>query len=93
MKTKNFLFLFLFFTSIILNAQFKDTVNLNEISISTYQQMNGIGRMDDQAGEIIYAGKKTEVLVIDSLDANKAINNTRYRWCYRRKSSTTICFC
>ncbi|MGZ3866767.1 MAG: TonB-dependent receptor plug domain-containing protein, partial [Bacteroidia bacterium] len=39
--------------------------------------MNGVGRMNDFANEVIYAGKKTEVLQIDSLDANKAINNTR----------------
>lgn len=39
--------------------------------------MNGIGRMNDRAGEIIYAGKKNEVLQLDNLEANKAINNTR----------------
>ena len=54
-----------------------DSVKLKEIVIPGYKQMNGIGRMNDVAGEIIYSGKKTEVLVIDSLDANKAINNTR----------------
>ena len=39
--------------------------------------MNGVGRMNDYADQMIYAGKKTEVLQVDSLDANKAINNTR----------------
>ena len=39
--------------------------------------MNGIGRMNDYVNQIIFAGMKNEVLVIDSLDANKAINNTR----------------
>lgn len=39
--------------------------------------MNGVGHIEEAAGTIIYAGKKNEVLSIDSLDANKAINNTR----------------
>lgn len=50
---------------------------LKEISITSYKEMNGIGRMKDDHDQIIYAGKKNEVLLIDSLDANKAINNTR----------------
>ena len=50
---------------------------LAEIIISGYKTMNGIGRMKDNDKQIIYAGKKTEVLLIDSLDANKAINTTR----------------
>ena len=33
--------------------------------------------MLDVRGNIIYAGKKTEVILVDSLDANKAINNSR----------------
>ncbi len=39
--------------------------------------MDGIGQMKDYEDGIIYAGMKNEVLEIDSLDANKAINNTR----------------
>ena len=58
-------------------AQKADTINLNEIHIIQYKTMNGIGRMNDDAGQIIYAGKKNEVIQVDSLDANKAINNTR----------------
>lgn len=58
-------------------SQINDTVNLLEINIIQYKAMNGIGRMEDNAGEIIYAGKKNEVLQVDSLDANKAVNNTR----------------
>lgn len=58
-------------------AQVSDTVNLLEINVIQYKSMNGIGRMNDYAGQVIYAGKKNEVLVIDSIDANKAINNTR----------------
>ncbi|MGZ3864471.1 MAG: TonB-dependent receptor family protein [Bacteroidia bacterium] len=58
-------------------SQVKDTIELNEVRVIHYKAMNGVGRMNDFANEIIYAGKKTEVLQIDSLDANKAINNTR----------------
>jgi Fe(3+) dicitrate transport protein len=58
-------------------SQVKDTIELNEVRIIHYKAMNGVGRMNDYSNEIIYAGKKTEVLQIDSLDANKAINNTR----------------
>lgn len=39
--------------------------------------MDGTGRMNDYVNQIIYAGMKNELLEIDSLDANKAINNTR----------------
>ncbi len=77
MPSKYSILIFLIFISNTFYSQLNDTLFLNEISITTYKEMNGIGRMNDQAGEIIYAGKKTEVLVIDSLDANKAINNTR----------------
>ncbi|MDI1355536.1 MAG: TonB-dependent receptor [bacterium] len=53
------------------------TKDLEEVTITFYKAMNGIGRMKDDDGQVIYAGKKTEVLLIDALDANKAINNTR----------------
>ncbi len=68
---------FLGLTGLGASAQISDTVNLIEINIIQYKAMNGVGRMNDDADQIIYAGKKTEVLQIDSLDANKAINNTR----------------
>jgi len=73
-------FLILFFTGVsVCKSQINiDSVQtLKEVSITTYKTMNGIGHMKDNDGQIIYAGKKNEVLVIDSLDANKAINNTR----------------
>lgn len=59
-------------------ANMTDSVyKLNEIEITSYKTMNGIGHIIDYKDQIIYAGKKTEVLLIDSLEANKAINNTR----------------
>ena len=38
---------------------------------------NGLGNLGEVGGAVIYAGKKTEVLVLDSLDANTALNNPR----------------
>jgi Fe(3+) dicitrate transport protein len=59
-------------------AQTLDSLHsLREVDVIHYKAMNGIGRMADESNQIIYAGKKNEVLQIDSLDANKAINNTR----------------
>ncbi len=67
---------FIFFGS--LSAQTSDsTYLLKTVIIKGYRLMNGIGRMNDFANQIIYSGMKNEVLEIDSLDANKAINNTR----------------
>ena len=66
------------FISTNLQAQTTDSIQqLNEIEITSYKTMNGIGHINDYKDQIIYAGKKTEVLLIDSLEANKAINNTR----------------
>jgi Fe(3+) dicitrate transport protein len=48
-----------------------------EITIIGIESKNGMAHLNDVSGTIIYAGKKTEVLVIDSLDANTAQNNTR----------------
>jgi Fe(3+) dicitrate transport protein len=39
--------------------------------------MNGIGHINNYSGQIIFSGKKNELLTVDSLSANKAINNTR----------------
>lgn len=65
-------------TNAKLYAQTIDSVQqINEIEITSFKTMNGIGHINDYKEQIIYAGKKTEVLLIDSLEANKAINNTR----------------
>ena len=71
-------YLTVFIFSGSLFAQTRDsTYLLKEITVTGYRLMNGIGRMNDYTNQIIYAGMKNEVLEIDSLDANKAINNTR----------------
>ncbi|HSN09915.1 MAG TPA: TonB-dependent receptor plug domain-containing protein, partial [Hanamia sp.] len=59
-------------------AQHKDSVKtLKEIIVKGYKAVNGVGHLLESEDGIIYAGKKTEVIVVDSLDANKTINNTR----------------
>ena len=39
--------------------------------------INGLARMSEVQGVVIYAGKKNEVLVLDKLNANLALGNTR----------------
>lgn len=65
------------FGCVSVSAQKIDTVSLNAVQVKGYKSMNGIGHINEYSGQVIYSGKKNEVLVIDSLDANKAINNTR----------------
>jgi len=62
------------------NAQQADTIKtqtLKEVMVTGFKTVRGIGHMPEFRNGIIYAGKKTEVIIVDSLDANKAINNTR----------------
>src|SRR5579859_7541417 len=49
---------------------------LREIEVSGVRSISGMGYMEDHDG-VIYSGKKTEVLLLDSLDANTAQNNPR----------------
>ncbi len=59
-------------------AQQKDSVRiLKPVTVTGYRTVNGVGHLLETKDGIIYAGKKTEVILVDSLDANKAINNTR----------------
>ena len=67
-----------FFSFLPARTQQKDSVfHLKEVNITGYKTLNGVGHLLDVNDNIIYAGKKTEVLLVDSLDANRAINNTR----------------
>lgn len=52
-------------------------IQLNEITVRGYRAMNGVGHLDNINGASLFAGKKTEVMLVDSIDANRAINNTR----------------
>lgn len=61
----------------VLLAQSYDSIFVLKEVIVTGTHMNGIGWLNDYSGQTIYSGMKNEILLIDSLDANTAINNTR----------------
>ncbi len=70
-------FLSIFFI-INANAQKVDSSKmLPDVIVSGYKTVNGVGHLPEIKNGIIYAGKKNEIILVDSLDANKAINNTR----------------
>lgn len=61
-------------------AQPKDSTRtrvLEGVTVTGIRTVRGTGHMPEMKDGIIYAGKKNEVILVDSLDANKAINNTR----------------
>ncbi len=53
------------------------TVYLKDVIVTGIKTIRGTGHMPEVKDGIIYSGKKNEVILVDSLDANKAINNTR----------------
>jgi len=53
------------------------TNELNEVVIKGYKAIKGMGYLNDVHDGVIYSGKKTEVIVLDSLNANTAQNNPR----------------
>ncbi len=72
------IFLMLISTSIL--AQKPDSIKvkeLKEVTVVGFRTVRGTGHLPELKDGIIYAGKKNEVIIVDSLDANKAINNTR----------------
>ncbi len=63
-----------------IHAQQKDTskiVTLDEIIINENKSVFGMERMPDMKDNVIYAGKKTEVIQLDKLNADLSTNNTR----------------
>jgi len=77
---KSALFVIVIFPLSLLAQQIKDTkktISLKEIIVTKIKTVKGVGHMPEVKDGIIYAGKKNEVILVDSLDANKAINNTR----------------
>ncbi|GAB4199556.1 MAG: TonB-dependent receptor [Bacteroidia bacterium] len=68
-----------FTTLSVIGQQQTDTtqIQLDEIQIVTYKAMNGIGRINRDYNGVVFIGKKNEVLEIDTLEANKSVNNTR----------------
>jgi Fe(3+) dicitrate transport protein len=74
------IFLFSLFPLFLLAQQPKDTIKssvLAEVTVTGLKTVRGTGHLPETKDGIIYAGKKNEVIIVDSLDANKAINNTR----------------
>lgn len=60
-----------------INFEAKEKIELlREVEVSGVRSITGMGYMADHAN-VIYSGKKTEVLLLDSLDANTAQNNPR----------------
>lgn len=53
------------------------TIHLNEINISDHQHLNEIQRLPDLKDNVIYSAKKTEVIVLDKINADLSTNNTR----------------
>jgi Fe(3+) dicitrate transport protein len=63
-------------------AQKTDTIKtqtLKEVKVTGFKTVRGTGHMPEIKDGIIYAGKKNEVILVDSLDANKAIHKTNFR--------------
>jgi Fe(3+) dicitrate transport protein len=50
---------------------------LKEVTVSNISGFSGTGHMNDVHDGVIYSGKKNEVIVLDSLVANTAQNNSR----------------
>lgn len=76
-KIKTFTIILLVSASICKAQTIKSTKTLKEVNVTAYKTVNGVGHLPEEKDGIIYAGKKTEIILVDSLDANKAINNTR----------------
>ncbi len=60
--------------NVILHA---DAKTLKAVDITGILTISGMGHLDEVHDGIIYSGKKNEVLILDSLDANTAQNNPR----------------
>ena len=75
------IYLLLLFPPFYLFAQQKNdsgkVIILKNIITNGIRIVHATGHMPESKDGIIYAGKKNEVILVDSFDANKAINNTR----------------
>ncbi|MDP2386811.1 MAG: TonB-dependent receptor [Bacteroidota bacterium] len=76
-KKKNFILTVQADTSIVIILE-SDIKDLQEVNIEAAKENNfGITRLNNVEGTAIYAGKKTEVVLIGDLNANLATNNQR----------------
>ncbi|MBN8691904.1 MAG: TonB-dependent receptor [Bacteroidetes bacterium] len=81
------IFIFLFICSFVFSqndslmadsAQSKKQINLNEIEVNAQKDNSfGISRLNNIEGTSVYAGKKTEAVYLEDLNANLAANNSR----------------
>ncbi len=55
----------------------KGARKIHEIIVNGYRPVSGMGYLNDVHDGIIYSGKKTELITLDSLNANTAQNNPR----------------
>ena len=70
--------LLILFPALAIAQSKKDSVlNLSEVTVTAIKNIHGTGHMPEVRDGIIFSGKKNEVILVDSLDANKSINNTR----------------
>lgn len=53
------------------------TITLKEVTIHENKSLSEIERMSDLKENVIYAGKKTEVILLDKINADLSTNNTR----------------
>ncbi len=80
MKLRQVLVIITFIIPFIAVAQKEDSLKistLKEVLVKGFKTVGGTGHMPEVKDGVLYAGKKNEVIIVDSLDANKAINNTR----------------
>ncbi len=66
--------------TLLVSAQESDTakiISLKEFTINENLSIGGMGRMPDINENVIYAGKKTEVIYLDKIHADLSTNNTR----------------
>lgn len=59
------------------NADTTKTTLLNELVIKEQKNLGGVERMPEIKDNVIYAGKKSEVILLDKINADLSINNTR----------------
>lgn len=82
-KRKIFLSIAVLFIAFKVRAQEKaDTlktqrIQLKEVTITDVRAIKGMGFLGETSNHINYSGKKTEIILLDSLDANTAQNNLR----------------
>jgi Fe(3+) dicitrate transport protein len=64
-------------TSVTLHAQTDSIKILKELIVTEYKTVNGVAHLSEVHDGVIYSGKKNEVIILDSVNANTAQNNPR----------------